>query len=184
MAAEALAGGAYMVNDISALRMDPEMVAVVRDAECPVILMHMLGEPETMQEDPVYEDVVEELYDFFVERLNWAVDQGLKEENLLIDPDRASARRPPTTWRSCGIWRASGPWGGRSWWAPRASASWARYWASPNPRTGISPPRSRPRWLLSSGAHMLRVHNVGLNRDAARLAQAVPRSATRNGEGS
>ena len=54
VAAKALAAGAYMINDISALRVDPEMVAVVRDAECPVILMHMLGEPKTMQMAPAY----------------------------------------------------------------------------------------------------------------------------------
>ena len=86
VAAQAIEAGALMVNDISALRMDPEMAAVVRDADCPVILMHMLGRPKTMQVDPVYEDVVAELYAFFVERLNWAVDQGIPERNLLIDP--------------------------------------------------------------------------------------------------
>src|SRR5665811_1358417 len=62
------------------------MVAVLRDADCPVILMHMLGEPKTMQANPVYENVLEDVYRFFVERLTWAVEQGLKEENLLIDP--------------------------------------------------------------------------------------------------
>ena len=67
VAAKALEQGAGIVNDISALRMDPEMVAVVRDAACPVILMHMLGEPKTMQVDPTYEDVVTEVYGFFVE---------------------------------------------------------------------------------------------------------------------
>jgi dihydropteroate synthase len=86
VAARALEAGAVMVNDISALRMDPEMVAVVRDAECPVVLLHMLGEPRNMQQNPTYDDVVQEVYAFFVERLSWAVDQGLKEENLLIDP--------------------------------------------------------------------------------------------------
>jgi dihydropteroate synthase len=75
-----------LVNDISALRMDPEMVSVVRDAGCPVVLMHMLGEPKTMQHNPVYGDVIEEVYQFLLERLNWAVDNGLNEENLLIDP--------------------------------------------------------------------------------------------------
>ena len=86
VAARALEVGAFMVNDISALRMDPEMVAVVRDADCPVVLVHMLGEPRNMQVDPHYEDVVDDVYSFFVERLTWAIDQGLKEENLLIDP--------------------------------------------------------------------------------------------------
>ena len=75
-----------MINDVSALRFDPEMVAVLRDAGCPVILMHMLGEPKTMQVNPVYDNVVEDVYRFFVERLTWAVDQGLEEANVLIDP--------------------------------------------------------------------------------------------------
>ncbi len=69
VAAQALEAGAFMINDISALRMDPEMVAVVRDADCPVILMHMLGEPKTMQVEPTYGDVVEEVYGFFAERI-------------------------------------------------------------------------------------------------------------------
>jgi dihydropteroate synthase len=86
VAAQAIEAGALMVNDQSALRMDPEMVAVVRDADCPVVLMHMLGRPKTMQVNPVYDDVVAEVYAFFVERLNWAVDQGIPERNLLIDP--------------------------------------------------------------------------------------------------
>jgi dihydropteroate synthase len=86
VAARALEAGAYMINDISALRMDAKMVDVVRDAGCPVVLMHMQGDPEHMQDAPGYEDVVGEIYDFFVERLNWAVDNGLREDNLLIDP--------------------------------------------------------------------------------------------------
>ena len=86
VAAKALEAGAYLINDISALRMDPEMVAVVRDADCPVVLMHMLGEPKTMQAAPVYKDVVSEVYAFFAERIAWAVENGIKVENLLIDP--------------------------------------------------------------------------------------------------
>jgi len=86
VAAKALEAGAFMINDVSALRSDRGMAAVLRDAGCPVILMHMLGEPKTMQVNPVYDSVVEDVYRFFVERLTWAIDQGLKEENLLVDP--------------------------------------------------------------------------------------------------
>ncbi len=86
VAARALEAGAFMINDISALSMDEGLIDVVRDAGCPVVLMHMLGEPGTMQENPVYGDVVSEVYDYFVERLNYAVDRGLSENNLLIDP--------------------------------------------------------------------------------------------------
>jgi arylsulfatase A-like enzyme len=83
VAAKALEAGAYMINDISALRMDPEMVAVVRDADCPVILMHMLGEPKTMQVAPTYGDVIEEL-DWSVGQVLDAVRRSGIEENTLV----------------------------------------------------------------------------------------------------
>jgi dihydropteroate synthase len=86
VAAAALEAGAFMVNDISAFRMDPTLADVVRDAGCPAVLMHMLGEPRTMQEDPIYDNVVEDVYAFLVERLTWAVERGVPEENLLVDP--------------------------------------------------------------------------------------------------
>ena len=86
VASAALDAGARIINDITALRADPEMVAVVRDAGCPVILAHMKGTPGTMQEHPEYDNVVEEVYAFLAERLNWAVDQGVAEANLLVDP--------------------------------------------------------------------------------------------------
>src|SRR5829696_4251723 len=60
----ALGAGARIVNDVSALRGDPRMADVVADARCPVVLMHMLGEPKTMQLDPRYDDVVQEVRDF------------------------------------------------------------------------------------------------------------------------
>jgi dihydropteroate synthase len=86
VAAAALEAGAFMVNDVTALRGDPEMAAVVRDAGCPIVLMHMLGKPKTMQDNPTYDNVVEDVFAFFVERLTWAVDNGISEENLLVDP--------------------------------------------------------------------------------------------------
>jgi dihydropteroate synthase len=86
VAARALEAGAFMVNDISALRMDPAMAPLLRDADCPVCLMHMLGEPKTMQQNPTYDNVVEDIYAFFVERLTWAVEQGIPERNLIVDP--------------------------------------------------------------------------------------------------
>lgn len=173
VAAEALAAGAYMVNDVSALRMDREMVAVVRDAGCPVILMHMLGEPKTMQHDPVYGDVVQELHDFFAERLNWAVDNGLKEANLLIDPGLGFGK---TTAHNLEILRSLEAF--RSLGRPIVlGASRKRFLGE---ILGIDQPKERDAataattvMAVSAGAHIVRVHRVGLNRDAARLAQAV-----------
>ncbi|HDO31233.1 MAG TPA: dihydropteroate synthase, partial [Desulfobacteraceae bacterium] len=86
VAAAALAAGAGMVNDISALRYDPAMAAVVRSYDGPVIIMHMQGTPDTMQIDPRYDDVVAEISAFFEERLTWLEANGIGRERVVIDP--------------------------------------------------------------------------------------------------
>jgi dihydropteroate synthase len=86
VARAALAAGAGIVNDVSALRADPEMVDVVAEAGCPVCLMHMLGQPKTMQDDPRYDDVVDEVLRFLEERMAFALGRGVREDQLLIDP--------------------------------------------------------------------------------------------------
>jgi dihydropteroate synthase len=78
--------GASLINDISALRADPEMAGVVAEAQCPVILMHMQGTPEMMQRDPRYSDVVIEVKGFLEERLAAAVKAGVPERRILLDP--------------------------------------------------------------------------------------------------
>jgi dihydropteroate synthase len=85
-AAAALEAGALVVNDVSALRGDPRMVSVVADAQCPVILMHMQGEPKTMQREPRYEDVVSEVRDFLGSRADRAMAAGVRPENVIVDP--------------------------------------------------------------------------------------------------
>src|ERR687894_973779 len=82
----ALEAGASLVNDVTALRGDSRMVSVMEEAECPVILMHMQGEPKTMQKDPHYEDVVREVRDFLAERAEYAVTAGVRPENIIVDP--------------------------------------------------------------------------------------------------
>ncbi|MBC7292649.1 MAG: dihydropteroate synthase [Thermoleophilia bacterium] len=181
VAAQALEAGAYMINDISALRMDPEMVAVVRDAACPVILMHMQGQPKNMQEAPHYEDVVREVYNFFVERLNWAVDQGLREENLLIDPGIGFGKTSEHNLlllRHLASFRCLGR-------PVVVGASRKRFLGE---ILGLAEPRARDyatafTTVLAAcqGAHVVRVHQVSLNRDAARVARAVfPLAATQD----
>jgi dihydropteroate synthase len=86
VARRALALGAVMVNDVTALRGDPELAGVVADADAYLCLMHMLGEPRTMQDDPRYEDVVSEVAAFLEERLSLAVAAGVPEERICLDP--------------------------------------------------------------------------------------------------
>jgi dihydropteroate synthase len=86
VAADALAAGATLVNDVTALRGDPELAAVCAGAGAGVCLMPMLGEPRTMQKDPRYGDVVEDVRAFLAQRVEFAIAAGIAEDRLLVDP--------------------------------------------------------------------------------------------------
>ena len=86
VAARAVKAGATFVNDVTALRGDPEMVGIVASSAADCCLMHMLGDPRTMQDDPRYEDVVSEVKAFLEERLAFATAQGIREERIMLDP--------------------------------------------------------------------------------------------------
>jgi dihydropteroate synthase len=87
VAARALEAGATLVNDVTALRSDPDMAGVVAGVGAECCLMHMLGgDPRTMQEDPRYDDVVNDIKAFLQERMAYAVRAGIAEERILLDP--------------------------------------------------------------------------------------------------
>jgi dihydropteroate synthase len=86
VASRALDAGATLVNDVTALRGDPKMASLVASSGAEVCLMHMLGEPRTMQDDPRYADVVSEVKAFLEERLRFAVRAGVAEDRILLDP--------------------------------------------------------------------------------------------------
>jgi dihydropteroate synthase len=86
VAQAAIGAGASLVNDVSAFRADPAMAGLVADSGVDCCLMHMLGEPRTMQRDPRYGDVVDEVKAFLEERLSFAVGEGVAEERVLLDP--------------------------------------------------------------------------------------------------
>jgi len=86
VARRALELGAVMVNDVTALRADADLAGVVAETGVCLCLMHMLGEPRTMQEDPRYDDVVSEVAAFLEERLAFAVRAGVPEERICLDP--------------------------------------------------------------------------------------------------
>jgi dihydropteroate synthase len=86
VAAAALDAGADYVNDVTAFRGDPELAALVADRGVDCCVMHMLGTPRTMQQDPRYDDVVSDVKAFLEERLAYAVGQGIAEERVMLDP--------------------------------------------------------------------------------------------------
>jgi dihydropteroate synthase len=86
VAEAAVDAGATYVNDVTAFRHEPALAGFVAERGCDCCLMHMLGEPRTMQENPVYDDVVDDVRAFLEERARFAVSAGVREERIMVDP--------------------------------------------------------------------------------------------------
>jgi dihydropteroate synthase len=89
----AIDSGAKIINDISALRSDSEMVGVISQSKVPVVLMHMQGTPRDMQTDPHYDDCVEEIGVFFEERLRFCLENGVEKSKIILDPGIGFGKR-------------------------------------------------------------------------------------------
>ncbi len=176
VARHALALGAELVNDVTALRRDPELAGAVADAGASLCLMHMQGEPRTMQEAPRYDDVVAEVAAFLEERLAHAVDSGIEEERICLDPgfgfgktaehnlallrrlDRIVAIGRPVM---VGISRKS---------------TLARIVPGPDPRVGSDAASvGAAISAFDRGATLFRVHDVRAHAEALAIAAAVER---------
>ena len=86
VAREALNAGASMINDISALRFDPHMASIASNAKVPLILMHMKGTPDNMQENPTYDDLISEIMKFLKDAIKRSVTAGIREDLIIVDP--------------------------------------------------------------------------------------------------
>ncbi len=86
VAREAIRAGASIINDVSALRMDPEMATVAAETGVPVILMHMKDTPKTMQMAPNYENLMEEIQTFLADAIGYAVENGIDRSRIIVDP--------------------------------------------------------------------------------------------------
>ena len=179
VAEKALAAGARIVNDVGALRFDPRMVDVVRDAGAGVVLMHMQGTPQTMQQKPRYDDVVAEVRSFLVERIAFAEARGLKKTQIAVDPgigfgktvednlrllahlDEFGSLGCPVlvgTSRKSFIGNVLDPPGARS-----AHETDGRIWGT----------AATVAWAVAHGARILRVHDVAEMSDVVRMVEAV-----------
>lgn len=86
VARRAIEAGASMINDVSALRFDPELGEVARQFDTPVVLMHMLGNPKTMQDSPAYDNLLTDISDFLKDAIERAQKQGISKSKLIVDP--------------------------------------------------------------------------------------------------
>lgn len=180
VAAAVLAAGATVVNDVSAGSTDPDMFGVVADAGAGIVLMHMQGDPRTMQQDPRYDDVVEDVSAFLAVRLEAARDAGLPDAALCADPgigfgklahhNLALLARLPELAARLGVPVLVG------------TSRKAFLGAVVAEATGgdVPPPAERDDatlasavWALDPGASVVRVHDVRPVVDAARLLHAM-----------
>ena len=78
--------GANIVNDISGLSFDKDMIDIIIKHDCPIILMHILGNPKTMQENPSYDNLIADINNHLLDRVNFALNKGVKKHNIILDP--------------------------------------------------------------------------------------------------
>lgn len=86
VAREAIAAGAQIINDVSGLEKDPQMIEVALQSRAAVCAMHSQGSPQTMQDNPTYRDVVEEIYEYLLRRKQWLLDAGIDCQRICLDP--------------------------------------------------------------------------------------------------
>ena len=176
----ALALGACLVNDVTALRADPDLARVIADAGAYVCLMHMQGEPRTMQLEPRYDDVVEDVAAFLEERLSAAVAAGISEDRVCLDPGIGFGKTVAqnlTLIRGLERIRSIGP--------PvlvglSRKSTFARVLGDPG--GSVSSDAASVGAAVAAfdrGATLFRVHDVAAHVDALTVAAAVERGAER-----
>lgn len=176
VAREALEAGASLINDVTALRGDPEMPAVVARAGAPVVLMHMQGTPDTMQRAPHYADVVAEITDWLRAAATEARARGVAEDRILIDPGLGFGKRPEHNLRllrsldrlvETGYPVVVGP--------SRKSMIGAVVGGDPDDR--LMGTAAAVAWAAAAGAAVVRVHDVKAMRQVVDMVEAVRRAA-------
>jgi dihydropteroate synthase len=172
VAEAALDAGAAMVNDVTALRAEPDLARLCAQRRCEVVLMHMLGDPRTMQENPTYDDVVDDVKAFLAERIEFAISEGIDEERIWIDPGIGFGKTVEHNLelhRRLGELAELGP--------PLAFGSSRKSFIGK--LTGADVDRRLGGTIASNviayanGAGMLRVHDVAPMRQALTVAEAI-----------
>ncbi len=172
----ALGAGAKVVNDVTALRGDPKMAGLVADAGCPVVLMHMLGEPKTMQRDPRYGDVVREVRDFLARRAEHAISMGVEPENVVLDPGIGFGKTLEHNLKLLNGLGALVELGFPVLVGASRKSFLGRISGSEEPKDRLFGTVATSVIAYERGASLFRVHDVRANREALEVAAAVRRA--------
>jgi len=174
VARQALALGAELVNDVTALRGDPELAGVVADAGCYVCLMHMQGEPRTMQERPTYTDVASDVAAFLEERLGFAVATGIDERRICLDPGIGFGKTVEQNFELVSRLEVLLKLGRPVLVGFSRKSSLGRVLGDPQARTGpLSASIAAAVAAYERGATILRVHDVKEHVEALTVAKAI-----------
>ncbi len=172
VARQAVAAGARIVNDTSALADDPEMAGVVRETGCAVVLMHRLGSPETMQQSPSYKSLFDDILEALSERVKAAEAAGIPSDRILVDPgvgfgkrleDNLALHRHLPDLRNLGKPILFGP----------SRKSFLGRITGRDPGDRIIGTAAAVAMAVAGGAHVARVHDVEEMKDVVRVAYAV-----------
>ena len=126
MAAAALDAGAALVNDVAGFTFDADLAPLCADRNAPVCVMHAQGDPATMQQNPEYDDVVQDVYAFLQARIADLTALGIRKDQIIIDPGhRVREDGWITIWSCCAISQYFTGWDVRSFWVFRANVSLA-----------------------------------------------------------
>jgi dihydropteroate synthase len=168
VAREALAAGAVVVNDISALRA-AEMVSVIADSGAAVVLMHMKGTPRTMQDHPRYDDLMGEIIDFLDQRLTFALTNGVSEDKLIVDPGIGFGKTADDNYRIIDH-LAELRCLGRPVVAGPSRKSFIGKVVRADPRERVFGTAAAVAWCIANGADIIRVHDVREMKQVAAVA--------------
>jgi len=173
VAEAAVEAGATILNDISAGREDPGMFGFAAKRDLPIVLMHMLGEPATMQDAPVYGDVVQEVRGFLLERAREAEAAGVDPKRIVLDPGVGfgkTVQQNLSLLRSIGEFVATG-------YPILVGASRKRFIEAVDPGSAVDQRLGGTcavtTCCVNAGVGLLRVHDVGPNRQAIRVSMAI-----------
>jgi dihydropteroate synthase len=176
VARRAIELGAELVNDVTALRGDPELAKVVASAGVYLCLMHMQGEPRTMQDSPTYDDVAAEVASFLEERLRFAVDAGIPEERICLDPGFGFGKTVEQNFELLGRLGEIVALGRPVLVGLSRKRSLGRILGDPDATTGpLSASLAAAVEAYERGAAIFRVHDVREHVEALTVAAAVPR---------
>lgn len=172
IARKAIDAGACMVNDISALRFDKDMASTVSESEVGIVLMHMQGTPENMQKDPQYKDTIDEIFSFLRDQADLAMDSGINQEKIIIDPGIGFGKRlihNLTVFKRLGEFKSLG-------FPLLVGASRKSFidMISDTPADKRLPGSlAAALWSVSNSADILRVHDVEETRKALDVFEAI-----------